>query len=220
LDFEQRQSALGYEKEYNTSFHKLLRMFTISILISFIGTMAGMAVPPALFLPLVIVEFIMLISAFFIRRRKSAIGYGFVYTFCFLSGITLYPTVAYYAHTSGFTVVNTAFLVTAAMFAGLTFYAYFSKRDFSFLAGFLFMGLITLVGFGLISLFTGGFNGPLGLGIAIGGTIIFSGYILFDISRYKQGLTEENIPLAVLNLYLDFINLFLYVLRILGYSRD
>ncbi len=208
------------EREYNGSFHKLLRMFTLTILVSFIGTLAGMFVPPALFMPLVVVEFIMIISAFVIRRRKKAIGYPFVFSFAFLSGITLYPTVAYYSTQGGFSLVNTAFLVTAAMFAGLTAYAYYSKRDFSFLGGFLVMGLITLIGFSVVGLFTGGFGGSLGLAIAIGGTLIFSGYILYDISHYRQGLEEEMIPTAVLNLYLDFINLFLYVLRLLGFSRD
>jgi FtsH-binding integral membrane protein len=56
--------------------------------------------------------------------------------------------------------------------------------------------------------------------LAAGGVLIFSGFILYDISQYRQGLTNEAIPLAVLNLYLDFINLFLSLLRLLGISRD
>lgn len=220
MELDQRQATVGYEREFNTPFQRMLRLFTLSILISFLGTLAGIAVPPPLFIPLVIVEVAMLVSAFFIRKRKKAITMKFVFIFAFISGITLYPTVAYYSAAGGFSLVNTAFLVTTAIFAGLTAYAYYSKRDFSFLGGFLVMGLIALVGFSVIGLFTGGFGGTLGTGIAIGGTLIFSGFILFDISRYKNGLTEEMIPLAVLNLYLDFINLFLYVLRLLGLSRD
>ncbi|MNN87474.1 Inhibitor of apoptosis-promoting Bax1 [compost metagenome] len=80
----------------------------------------------------------------------------------------------------------------------------------------LTIGLFTLVGFSLVGMFTGGFGGGLGLGISVLGVLIFSGYILYDISRYRQGLSDEMIPLAVMCLYLDFINLFLYVLRILG----
>ncbi|MEO3946194.1 Bax inhibitor-1/YccA family protein [Gorillibacterium sp. CAU 1737] len=219
MDFEQQQS-IGYEREYNSSFHKLLKMFTLSILVSFLGTLVGMFIPTILFIPLVVVEFVMIISAFFVRRRKKAIGYPFVFSFALISGITLYPTVAHYSAQGGFSLVNTAFLITALIFGGLTAYAYYSKRDFSFLGGFLVMGVITLIGFSVIGLFTGGFGGTLGLGIAIGGTLIFSGYILYDISHYKHGLEEEMIPFAVLNLYLDFINLFLYVLRLLGFSRD
>lgn len=219
LEYNQQQS-ISVEREFNSPFQKMLKMFTLTILVSFIGTLAGIGVPPALFIPLIFVELGMLVFAFFIRRKKKAIGYGFVFTFAFISGITVYPTVAYYSTIGGFSIVNTAFLVTTAIFAGLTLYAYKSKRDFSFLGGFLLMGLITLIGFSVIGLFVGGYGGAMGTTIAIGGTIIFSGFILYDISRYKQGLTEEMIPLAVLNLYLDFINLFLYVLRLLGLSRD
>src|SRR6478752_1425698 len=105
MDLDQRQSVIGLTREYNTSFHKLLRMFTLSILISFIGTLVGTVVPPALFIPLVIVEFIMLISAFFIRRGKRTIGYTFVYAFTFISGITIYPTIAHYASIGGSTLI-------------------------------------------------------------------------------------------------------------------
>lgn len=216
MNLEQHTYSETEQSTYNAPFHKLLRMFTLSILVSFIGTFVGMFLNPALFIPLIIVELIMLVAAFFIRRRGKAIGYGFVYTFCFISGITIFPSIAYYTSIGGASIVTTAFLMTGIMFAGLTAYAYYSKRDFSFLGGFLTVGLLVLIGFSLIGLFTGGFGGTLGLMIAAAGVIIFSGYILYDISQYKYGLPDEEIPLAVLNLYLDFINLFLYLLRLLG----
>jgi modulator of FtsH protease len=216
---EQREVLTG-AREYNAPFHKLMRMFTLSILISFLGTVAGTQVPPALFLPLIIVEFVMLIAAFFVRRRDKAIGYGFVYGFCFISGITIYPTIAYYATAHGTGLVTDAFMLTAISFAALTLYAYWSKRDFSFLGGFLMVGLITIIGFSLIGMFTGGFGGTLGLVIAIAGILLFSGFILYDISQYRHGLADRDIPLAVLSLYLNFINLFLFFLRLLGISRD
>ncbi|MEB3103391.1 Bax inhibitor-1/YccA family protein [Ferviditalea candida] len=222
MNLEHGQSMSGVTKRsYNASFHKLLRMFTLSILVSFAGTVVGTEfIPPALVLPLMVVEFVMLISAFFVRRRGKPIGYAFVYIFTFISGITIFPSIQYYAQTGGAALVETAFLLTAVIFAGLTLYAYYSKRDFSFLGGFLMIGLLILIGFGLVGLFIGGFGSTLGLWIAAGGVLIFSGFILFDISRYKNGIPEDQIPLAVLNLYLNFINLFLYLLRLLGYSRD
>jgi FtsH-binding integral membrane protein len=217
----QRQSVGQMERDYNASFHKLMRMFTLSILVSFVGTFIGMAfIPPSLMLPLVIVEFAMLIGAFFIRRQGTRIGYLFVYAFCFLSGITLYPAIAHYASIGGTSLINTAFIVTAVIFGGLSIYAYFSKTDFSFLGGFLMVGLLTLIGFSLVGMFIGGFGSTLGLVISIGGVLLFSGYILYDISQYKHGLADEAIPMAVLSLYLDFINLFLNVLRLLGIARN
>ncbi|MBP1994621.1 Bax inhibitor-1/YccA family protein [Paenibacillus eucommiae] len=212
----------GVERVYNTSFHKLLRMFTLSILVSFIGTYVGMEfVPVEWIIPLVIVEFIMLISAFFIRRSKGrSVGYLFVYAFCFISGITIFPSVMHYANVGGSGLISTAFIVTTVIFGGLTLYAYYSKRDFTFLGGFLMVGLLTLIGFSLVGMFIGGFGSTLGLMIAIGGVLIFSGFILYDISQYRHGLADEAIPMAVLSLYLSFINLFLYILRLLGFSRD
>ncbi|MFD2671888.1 Bax inhibitor-1/YccA family protein [Marinicrinis sediminis] len=200
---------------YNESFHKVLRLFTISVLVAFIGTAVGTQLPPALFLPLVIVEVVMLIAAMFMRKRR--IGYGFLFTFVFISGITIYPAIAYYVSSGGAGMVNTAFILTVIIYASLTYYAYKSQRDFSFLGGFLMIGIIALIGFSLVGLFLPGLHsGPLGLGIAFGGVLIFSGFVLYDVSQYKHGVPEDMIPTAVLGLYLNFINLFLYLLRLLN----
>lgn len=223
MDLEQRQTyTAGSEAAtYNTSFHKLMRMFTVSVLISFIGTAIGIAfIPPALIMPLVIVELIMLVASFFIQRRGKPISYAFVFTFCFISGITIYPAIAYYTTTAGQGLVLQAFVLTVIIFAALSFYAYYSKRDFGFLRGFLMVGLLALIGLSLISLFTGGYSQPVSLAIAFAGIMIFSGFILYDISQYRHGLPDHMIPLAVLGLYLTFINLFLYLLRFFGILQD
>lgn len=222
MDMERQQSYTGeHQSTYNAPFHKLLRMFTLSILVSFVGSFIGMFIPPALFIPLIILELVMLVAAFFIRRKGKGIGYGFVYAFCLISGITIFPSIAYYTSVGGPSLVTTAFLMTGIIFSGLTAYAYYSKRDFSFLGGFLTVGILVLIGFSLIGLFTGGLGGTLGLIIAAFGVLVFSGFILYDISQYKDGLADADIPLAVLNLYLSFINLFLYLLRLLGiFSSD
>ena len=162
MSYQHRQVVSEIDQSYNTSFHKLMRMFTLSILISFIGTLIGMMfVPVEFIIPLMIVEFIMLISAFFIRRRGKAIGYGFVFAFCFISGVTIFPTIAAYAAAGGTSLIMTAFMLTVVIFGGLTLYAYYSKRDFSFMRGFLMAGLLTLIGFSLVGLFIGGLAGRL-----------------------------------------------------------
>ncbi|UFJ40967.1 Bax inhibitor-1/YccA family protein [Brevibacillus humidisoli] len=199
-----------------TNFSKLLRMFAVSLLVSAIGCAFGtMFVPPALILPLVIVELLMLVGAFIFRRRGVRVGYLFTFAFVFISGITLGPTLQYYAMRGDAALVNIAFFLTAGIFVGLAAYAYVSKRDFSFLGGMLFAGLIGLILLQVLNLFL-----PLGSGMqmlmASAGVLIFSGYILYDISNYKHGVAEEDIPLAVISLYLDFINLFLSLLRLLG----
>jgi modulator of FtsH protease len=222
VDLEQYRSVAG-EKEayYNAPFHKLMRMFAISVLVSFIGTAVGLAwLPPALVLPLVVVELIMLVSAFLIHRRGKPVGYPFVFVFCFISGVTIFPAVQYYMGVGGSALIIQAFALTTLIYAGLAVYAYYSKRDFSFLRSFLMVGVLTLIGLGIIGLFTGGYSGPMGLAIAFAGIMIFSGFVLYDISQYRHGVPDEMIPLAVLSLYLTFINLFLYVLRFFGILQD
>ncbi|CAM3463823.1 Bax inhibitor-1 family protein [Marinicrinis lubricantis] len=220
---EYRNEAYSGELErssYNESFHKLMRMFTFSILIAFIGAYVGTMLPPAIFLPLGIVQLIMIISAFMLRKRK-AVGYGFVFTFCLISGITIYPAIYHYATSAGAGIVTAAFVITVAIYAILTLYAYYSKRDFSFLGGFLMIGVLALIGFSIVGIFMPSLHtGAMGLTIAFAGVMIFSGFILYDISQYKHGVPDQMIPLAVLSLYLNFINLFLYLLQLLGILND
>ena len=205
----------------NTSFHKLLQMFSVSILVSFIGTAVGSNFAEWglswMFLPLIVVQLIMLVSAFFFRKNSRPVGYFFVYFFTFISGVTIFPALNHYINVGGPGLVMSAFGITTVIFAVLTAYAYFSKRDFSFLGGFLLVGVIALIGLAIVRIFVPSLGvGMLGLSIAFLGIMIFSGFVLYDISKFKHGLANEMIPLAVLCLYLDFINLFLYVLQFLG----
>jgi uncharacterized protein len=193
----------------------VIRTFALSLAIAFVGTMAGTFVPPALFLPLAILEFVLLMIALFFRRRK-AISYTFLYVFTFISGITLYPIVSYYAMTAGANVVMMAFASTTVVFTGVAIYATKSKRNFSFLGGFLLAALLALVAISIWHIFM-----PLSstamLAFSFIGVLVFSGYVLFDFNRMKHyGVSAEEVPLMALNLYLDFINLFVSILRIFG----
>lgn len=193
----------------------VLRAFAWSLAFSLLGTFAGVYVPAGLFVPLAILEFVMLFSAFLLRRRKS-VSYAFLYIFTFISGITLYPIVSHYLATIGENTVILAFATTTAVFTSLAIYATKSKRDFSFLGGFLMAALIALVAISIFNIFW-----PLGtagmLAFSFIGVMVFSGYILFDFSRMKHyGVRAEDVPLMALSLYLDFINLFLDILRIFG----
>ncbi|WP_342429861.1 Bax inhibitor-1/YccA family protein [Neobacillus sp. FSL H8-0543] len=199
----------------------VIRTFALSLAIAFLGTMAGVFVPPSLFLPLAILEFVMLMIALFFRRKK-AISYTFLYLFTFISGITLFPIVSYYAATAGANIVMMAFGSTAIVFTGVAIYATKSKHNFSFLGGFLLAALLALVAISIFNIFM-----PLGstgmLAFSFIGVLVFSGYVLYDFNRMKHyGVSAEEVPLMALNLYLDFINLFLSILRIFGIlsSRD
>jgi uncharacterized protein len=204
-----------YTQTANEFMPSIIRTFALSLAFAFIGTMAGVFVPPSLFLPLAILEFVMLMIALFFRRRK-AISYTFLYIFTFISGITLYPIVSYYMATAGANVVLMAFGSTTVVFTGVAIYATKSKRNFSFLGGFLLAALLAMVAIAIFNIFM-----PLSstgmLAYSFIGVMVFSGYVLFDFSRMKHyGVSAEEVPLMALNLYLDFINLFVSILRIFG----
>ncbi|OCA83096.1 hypothetical protein A8F94_18350 [Bacillus sp. FJAT-27225] len=193
----------------------VMRTFAMSIAFALLGSMAGIFVPPALFMPLVFVELGMLLFAFLIRRKKL-ISYTFLYTFTFLTGITTYPLVAYYTAASGGQTVILALSTTTVVFAGLGVYATKSKRDFSWMGGMLLAALLALIAISIFHIFW-----PLSstgmLAFSFIGVLVFSGFILFDFSRMKHyGVTAEEVPLMALNLYLDFLNLFTSILRIFG----
>lgn len=210
-----------YAYAENQMMPSVMRTFALSLAIAFIGTMAGVFVPPALFLPLVIVEVGMLLAVFFLRKRK-AVSYTFLYAFTFISGITLYPAIAHYVSTIGANVVLNALGTTTVVFAGLAIYATKTKRDLSFLGGMLMAALLALIAISIFNIFW-----PLSstgmLAYSFIGIMVFSGYVLFDFNRMKHyGVSPEEVPLMALSLYLDFINLFLYILRFFGVlsSRD
>lgn len=186
-----------------------------SLVFAALGLFAGQYVPPALYLPLMIVELIMIVAAVFIRRRK-AVGFGFLYSFTLISGITLYPVIGYYGQTIGYDLVVQALGVTVVAYGGAALYATLSKANFSFLGGFLFIGLLALLGMGIVNLFIP-FNTQAEWVYTLLGILVFIGYTLFDISRIvHHGVAREDVPFVVLSLYLDFVNLFLFILRLFG----
>lgn len=204
-----------YTQTVQNHMPSVLRTFALSLAVSVLGMAAGTMVPAALFIPLAILEVAMLIGAFFLRKRK-AIGYPFLFIFTFISGITTFPIVAYYTAAAGGEIVLLAGVTTTAVFSGLALYATITKRDLTFLGGMLMAALLALIAIGIFNIFS-----PLSstamLVYSFIGILVFSGFILFDFSRMKQyGVSAEEVPLMALNLYLDFINLFINILRFFG----
>lgn len=204
-----------YSQATNEFMPSVLRTFALSLAFSLLGTFAGVYVPEGLFFPLAILEMVMLLFAFFLRRRK-AVSYSFLYIFTFISGITLYPIVAHYMAASGANTVLLAFATTTTVFTGISIYAAKTKRSFSFLGGFLMAALLALVAISIFNIFW-----PLSttgmLAYSFIGVMVFSGFVLFDVNRMKQyGVRPEEVPLMALSLYLNFINLFISILRIFG----
>ncbi|WP_392551953.1 Bax inhibitor-1/YccA family protein [Orbus wheelerorum] len=140
-----------------------------------------------------------------------------------LSGLTLSSIFLAYTASS----IVSVFFITAGMFAALAFYGYTTKRDLSGLGRFLFMGLIGIVIASLVNIFMQ--SAPLMWAITYIGVFVFAGLTAYDTQKLKafgEQLSTDD-PNAfrryaifgALTLYLDFINLFLMLLRILGDRR-
>lgn len=196
-------------------YSKLFSAFFSGLLLTTVGLYLGQYVPDAVRFPLWFLELGMIFMMMFVRKRK-AVGYSLMYGFMFISGVTLYSAVNYYTQLLGGPLVLKAFAVTTVSFGAIAVYAMLSKRDFSFLGGFLFVGLIALVLLQLFSVFfpVSSMTAQIYSGIGI---LIFVGYTLFDFSRLTvHGFTDQDIPMIVVSIYLDFINLFLYILQFIG----
>ncbi len=179
------------------------------------GSVIGQYVPPTLTMFLMFAEIVMVFVASFVSRRR-AVGWTFVFAFSVISGITLTPILAYYTQAIGVQMVREAFIVTAAAFAVTAFVGSRKSLDFGWLGHLVFAALIVLLGLGIISFFIP-FSSSLSFVYTYLGIAVFVGYLLFDVNRLtRYGVSAEQVPMVVLQLYLDFVNLFLFILRLFG----
>ena len=122
--------------------------------------------------------------------------------------------------------VARTFFVTAASFGALSLFGYTTKRDLSAMGKFLFMGLVGLILASLVNMFFP--SGPMSFVISAAGVLIFSGLIAYDTQKIKEQYAEawgrdvaEKVAIfGALSLYLDFVNLFQFLMSFMGQSRD
>ncbi|MBX3028787.1 MAG: Bax inhibitor-1/YccA family protein [Chloroflexi bacterium] len=163
--------------------------------------------------------------SFLITRLNPMVALGAFFVYALLNGLTLGVIVlAYMGTTAGVSGVVTAFLGASAIFAGAAIYGYATKRDLTSLGGILFMGLIGLIVVMIAQMFL--FPGDAMINIAIGvvGVVLFTGLTAYHVQQLKAGAVEginadSASVMGALVLYLAFVNLFLFLLRIFGSNR-
>ena len=141
-----------------------------------------------------------------------------------LNGITCSAVLLVYTAQS----VYTAFLSTAGMFGAMSLYALYTKRDITSWGSFLHMGLLGLIVAMVINIFVGSTMAE--TVISVMGIVIFMGLTAYDTAKIKtladgMGMNDDEAVgkvavIGALSLYLDFINLFLYLIRLFGKRRD
>jgi len=183
----------------------------------FLAMAAGaLLVPRSYSMPAVILEFVLLFTIPVMNRRALARGEepaagltgGLALVFAACAGVVLGRLV----QTAGMQVVGQATLVTFMVFAAFGAYGLMTKRNLNGMAKALFIGLLVLIGIMIISMFSSFFS-PFGLLIGVGGAILFSLMTALDFQRAKYS-TADNAVMITLSIFLDFVNLFTFILDI------
>ena len=186
------------------------------------GLVMAIATNRPVFWGLIIAQFgiVLLLSARVQKLSASTASLLFL-VYSALTGVTISFVLMAYTGES----VTSTFLVTSGMFGGLAAYGTATKRSLAGLGQFLFMGLIGVVLASLVGIFW--HSDALQFVISFIGVIVFTGLTAYDAQRLKgmalampEGQTGSYAIVGALALYLDFINLFLFLLRFMGNRRD
>jgi uncharacterized protein len=155
-----------------------------------------------------------------INRISATAALGLFFAYAASLGVTIGLIVSAYTSAS----VVTAFLSASAMFGAAAIYGHVTKRSLAGLGGILFMGLVGLIVASVLNVFIG--SDGLSWVISIVGVVIFTALTAYDVQRIQNGdiaiatgSMEKAAVIGALHLYLDFVNLFLFMLRIFG-GRD
>lgn len=164
--------------------------------------------------------FVMVLS-FGINRMRFSTAQLVFWGFATVMGLSLSSIFLVYTGTS----IARVFFITAATFGAMSLYGYTTRRDLTGMGSFLFMGLIGLIIASVVNIFLA--SSALAFGISVVGVLIFVGLTAYDTQKIKEMYYEADSSevmgkkalMGALSLYLDFINLFLMLLRLFG-NRD
>ncbi|WP_035872076.1 Bax inhibitor-1/YccA family protein [Cucumibacter marinus] len=156
--------------------------------------------------------------SFGINRMSAATAQMVFWGFAAVMGLSLSSIFLVYTDAS----IAKVFFITAAMFGAMSLWGYTTKRDLTAMGSFLFMGLIGLIVASIVNIFLG--SSMLEFAISVLGVLIFTGLTAYDTQKIKEMYFEgdgaetagKKAIMGALALYLDFINLFLMLLRLFG----
>ena len=206
-----REAVLATNKVIRSTYILLSATLLFSALTA--GLSMVMQVPPMTYL-LSLGGAFLLMWLVLPRTANSAAGIGVVFAITGLLGFGLGPILTYYLSLpNGPQVIATAFAGTGVIFLGLSGYAMTTRQDFSFLGGFLFVGLLVVLLGALANIFLE--IPAFSLAISAIVILIMSGFILYDTSRLVNG-GETNYILATIGLYMSIYNIFVHLLALLG----
>ncbi|MFQ5773703.1 MAG: Bax inhibitor-1 family protein [Kiloniellaceae bacterium] len=157
-----------------------------------------------------------------IHRMSTGTAQAMFWAYAGLVGLSLASIFLVYTGAS----IARVFFITAGAFAGLSLVGYTTKKDLSGMGSFLFMGVIGLILAMVVNWFLA--SSALQLMISVGGVLIFAGLTAYDTQQikvmYSEGdsseVGEKKAIIGALKLYLDFLNMFIFLLHIVGVARE
>ena len=218
-DARSEQSVLQTNKLIRNTYTLLAMTMVVSAVAA--GVSMLLQVPMIVHLGTIILSFVMLFVLN--KKQNSAAALPLVFLFTGLMGFGLGPVINHYlGMANGGEIVTTALGMTALTFFGLSAYVLTSKKDFSFMGGFLAAGmmvaLIAMVALFVLPLF-GVQLGALHLAFSALVVLLMCGMILYDTSNIVNGV-YTNYIMATVSLYLNIYNLFIHLMSLLGFMSD
>jgi modulator of FtsH protease len=193
----------------------------LSATLLFSAAMAGVSMAIGMPYPGPVVTLVGYFGLLFLtyRLRNSAAGIGAVFALTGFMGLTLGPILSAYLKSvpNGGELVMTSLGITGLLFAGLSAYTIKSRRDFSFMTGFLTVGLLGLLGVIVVGLFVDLSAFQMAISAAV--VLLMSGFILHETSAIIHG-GQDNYILATVSLYVSIYNIFVNLLMLLGFGGD
>lgn len=202
--------------------HRVLRntYMLLSLCLAFAAMTAGASAALGLPHPGILITLVGYFGLLFLvtKFRDRGLGVAFVFALTGFMGYTLGPIISHYLNMpNGTMTVMTALGGTAAIFLGLSGYALVTKRDLSFMGGFLMVGILVAFLAGLAAVFL---NIPaLSLTVSAVFVLLMSGMILYETNNIVRG-GETNYVMATVSLFVSLFNLFTSLLHLLGFANN
>ena len=205
----------------NSLMAKVMMLLSGSLVISSIGSYMGLGITSGwVIFGLVVVLFVGIFGVAALAATSPVLGVAGLAIWTFLNGLTIGPAVNMYAAVIGWQTVTFSFMGTAAIMAALGCWGAFSGRDFSAWGKWLFIGLLGLIIVGVIGMFTG-FGHSFNLLYSVAGMVIFAGYFVFDFFRLSRSEDNDfNAVMITMNIYLDFVNFWLWLMRFIAETKE
>ena len=209
-------------EERATLVRRTYSLVLVSVLVTMVGASFGLSQPQlmAAVAQHPFIAFFCSLAPLLLATRQKAVfpmNIGLVLLFNFVMGVIIAPALFVYGRTQP-GLIGQAAVLTIGAFGILTLYAFVSRRDFSAWGSFLIVGLWVLIGTMLLNFFFQ--NAMVDLWLASVAVLLFSGLLVFDTWRLRTFYGPDEYVGAAVQIYLDLLNMFMAVLRVLGNRRN